>query len=1487
MSQRIEVDLDSRADGVGSSAVADRDERLGEAIETYLELAESGHPPDPDGFASRFPDLAEELREALQGLDLVQELVGGGSVRSLIGESPASELQVPGYRIVGELGRGGMGVVYEAEHLGLQRRVALKVLGTHATPSSTSRRRFLNEARTAARLHHTHIVPVFDVGQTRGLCYYAMQMIEGSGLDRVVRQLRERAQMTMTDHASRIRVGMPEGASARDKKEASRRARESGLGVTSTRSWNRPASPSLEARGALLTSSSPSTDDSACVAVSAPSGAEYFHWVARVGWQAAEALGHAHQHGVVHRDVKPSNLLVQADGSVWVADFGLARQIDTDENLTGTCNVLGTPRYMSPEQIDNARAVDARSDVYSLGATLYELTTLRPPFEGQSATELSQQILHREPVAPRSLTPRIPRDLETIVLKALAKRQADRYRSGQEMAEDLARFLRGDSVRARRISPLGRAWRFAHRNPAITSICLTAATLIVLIVTIAYRQVSWERDKARGERDEAQHARGEAMATMAELIRRTNEPNRRERGLEKLREAAGLLRDDPEMRLQIRNEAVQLLTLRDLRPVENQPVPEGRVESLEFVDVGGSETLLSLTSESGLEPETYQGLLSYWPIDETGDLNALQGAPRIPLRSSSPWAISDRYDRWFTQWSEPLAVTRSVIAALDPHGSRVTWFHTESLQELTRWTIPDDRRILALWLAPDAHHLLSLELCGLEETSPAPEPNLRRRDRGRPRDRAGANEAVPTGMTLEVRLRDLDPLQLNWNSEPRAILARWPIEKQHDPRSWPRPLVAVDPDWTVVAVSRYDSDRIHLYDASTGQPHDVPPILGLIPTSNDPDGAQADPGVNNQFHLGSRVTALTLGPNRLLAAAGGGSIQLWELDSGVQWPMLINEDRRVRGLRFNAEGTMLAVLGYDTLIRLWDPVAQSVISTLPMPSWPLRLRFSGDGDRLTVLQSTLTDQPPIVSWGIERPQGVRQLSQWESTVESLDTRPGDGSLAVSLRDEDRPVQIWRRDAQGNLCPHPSPWITRDSRASSRGRQREPLLLGFDDRDRLLLIRSDRIQAFDPCPQGRYRDSTDLELDLTERGPFRERIAWSGDRSTLAILNGPPSEQVLLIRRSDLPDRAAVLDAPPCPVDPDGSESGPPRGPQTHWRWLGLGPSGDHLHLMSRGHYEVWDLVHGRGEVRLGSRRHRWSLRDRGLASRWQTDRTCLSPDGVWLAWVEPGTVRLVRTADGVTEATIDMPGGRGAATAALRSADFPERPSFSPDSTMLAVATGDRIGLWDLRGDVPQLWVQLPIRGGRVDQVIFGPDGDQLTVLKGKRTVEVWNLVEIRDALRRYGLESDQDPRFVRDARSTAKVGAAQDLSAILVGPPTSAPAAIGVGRRNASDQAFQEQLELADLHLDVEVVRQPVIDRDAEGTLVPVPLQLGGDSAVLDVPLSDPDLELLGLGTGVSEADVLDEGIELVQIRLPVGTLDEVAGIEGEGQAGHVLAEG
>ncbi|HEY2155418.1 MAG TPA: serine/threonine-protein kinase, partial [Isosphaeraceae bacterium] len=545
---------------------ADRDERLGEAIEAYLALAEAGQAPEAQDFAARYPDVEEDLLASIEGLALVRGLVGEPCGP---GHRLESGHRVAGYRIVRELGRGGMGIVYEAVHVGLDRPVALKVLGSSAAPDSSGRRLFLNEARTAAGLHHTHIVPVFDVGQVGGLCYYAMQRIEGAGLDRVIKHLRRdrtvAAGSTYPGRAPSNPTAVPMMPDL------------SGTGLLgeSTATWGAGGRklPGLGRREDEATPFEP------------PRGSAYYRWVAAVGRQAAEALAHAHQRGVIHRDVKPSNLLVDARGAVWMADFGLARRL-ADPSQTQIDSLLGTPRYMSPEQAKTG-PIDGRSDVYSLGATLYELLTLRPPFEGKTAAELIDQIAGREPVSIHAIDPRVPRDLETIVLKALHKRAIDRYASAAELSDDLERFLNHEPVRARRIGPLGRAWRIVRRHPSLTAVSAVATAVVLATAAFAYVRVVHERDQKADTAAKLETTNrlleGANLKTRSALFdelrqnvlvqRLSGAAGRRDAGLAALKKAAALA-PGPAEEAKLRDEAVAFLALRDVGERREIPIDD-------------------------------------------------------------------------------------------------------------------------------------------------------------------------------------------------------------------------------------------------------------------------------------------------------------------------------------------------------------------------------------------------------------------------------------------------------------------------------------------------------------------------------------------------------------------------------------------------------------------------------------------------------------------------------------------------------------------------------------------------------------------------------------------------------------------------------------------------------------------------------------------------------------------------------------------------
>src|SRR6266568_983357 len=318
------------------------------------------------------------------------------------------------YELLEEVGRGGQGVVFRARQKSLNRTVALKVISLGQWASEAHLKRFRREAEAAARLEHPCIVPIYEVGEREGSCYFSMKFVEGGQLDEVTR-----------------REPMP-----------IRRAVE---------------------------------------------------LIAKV----SRTVHYAHEHGILHRDIKPGNILLDAKGEPHLTDFGLARLVESESTITRTLEVMGTPSYMAPEQASGETAqLTSGTDVYGLGAVLYQLLTGHPPFAGGTTYETVRMVLETQPRQPRLCNPKVDRDLETICLKCLEKEPARRYASAQLLAEDIERFLRDEPIRSRRSSRLEHAWRWCKRKPLVVS--LIAALLLVVAIGLAgtlleLRRVQTER----------------------------------------------------------------------------------------------------------------------------------------------------------------------------------------------------------------------------------------------------------------------------------------------------------------------------------------------------------------------------------------------------------------------------------------------------------------------------------------------------------------------------------------------------------------------------------------------------------------------------------------------------------------------------------------------------------------------------------------------------------------------------------------------------------------------------------------------------------------------------------------------------------------------------------------------------------------------------------------------------------------------------------
>jgi WD40 repeat protein/serine/threonine protein kinase/tetratricopeptide (TPR) repeat protein len=877
------------------------DERLVDLLMQAEDLQQQGYAVCTTELCREVPDLQPALERLLLGTGAIDKLLHASATIAEAPNNPVTNwpsvtsVTIRGYKLYRELGRGGMGVVYEAEQQSLGRRVAVKVLPPHSGRTSDRLARFKREMRAAARLHHTNIVPVFEVGEDSGVWFYSMQYISGLTVREILSIHRKAAdQQSKVQAPTEAWKDLPaSGAGFAPAVTEELRATNSSrpLPNSDSPSGEGPARPSAASRSAgglgLISPADPR---------------RYFQEVARAGQQVAEALACAQAHGILHRDIKPANLLVDESGRVWIANFGLAK-IENDD-LTESGTILGTLRYTAPEQLRGSP--DIRSDIYSLGMTLYELLVLRAAFDAEDHLQLLNQVSRLEPPAPRSIDPRVPRDLETIVLKAINKEPARRYQTSLELADDLRRFIEDRPVRARRAGYLERVGKWSRRRPALAGLLLGILAVAILgfagvTGALCYAVAGWK------EADE-QRLRANDERTVAQLARFKAEDHRRraETNLYYSRFAQARL----EWRL---NNVDGVKRLLEQCPSQNRGWEWSYLKSCCHADL---MTLLNEPEEELVCSVTYS------PDGQRLAVAAgsLFGPKRL-LGGVKIWeAFTDKYRLIPTG-------TVSVDVAFSPDGKRIA--------------AKGQQGTVKIWEADTAKELATLQGHWLHEATLALSPNGLRLAVGGQNEREVQLYDAVTAFKVGPALKHQDEVKSVIFSPDGAYIAScgpdgvylWDAANGTLVRFTALPgasTVAFSPDGKRVAVA--NGAAVVVGSVLTGQS-----VLNF--------GAQGS------------VAKLAFSPDgRFLATAGADrAVRIWDTHTGEERMTLRGHSGRVSTLSFHPSGRYLASGSQQPgEVKMWDlttqPEARIILRGNEPPRMIEALTFSADDTRMLIVR---------------------------------------------------------------------------------------------------------------------------------------------------------------------------------------------------------------------------------------------------------------------------------------------------------------------------------------------------------------------------------------------------------------------------------------------------------------------------------------------------------------------------------------------------------
>jgi serine/threonine protein kinase/WD40 repeat protein/tetratricopeptide (TPR) repeat protein len=1266
---------------IGSTADRNPFERLAEEFAERLRRGE--HPAIAD-YVALHPEHADDIRDLFPEIAAVEQCKPSdfGSKTSSPTAMAAAPTRLPDqlgdYRIVRYLGAGGMGVVYEAVRESLRNNVALKVMHPQFRDREQYERRFRTEARSAARLHHTNIVSVFDYGVHDGVCYYAMQYIAGHSLDKIlaeVRQLRREKDVVVageapataldTQASSRSEPWLTPSQPGEAPTCASSRALSLGLvtgawsvtastpgsadqagqpapGTTVALNYSGIAPPpedNVEKRvqrtalQMLAAELAASNDNPKPAATHGPGAADrlttdlatlsgsgsslttqgevrYYREIARLGAQVADALAHAHKRGVLHRDIKPSNLILDGLGNIWITDFGLAKFEDADD-LSHSQDLVGTLRFMAPERFRGVS--DPRCDVYALGATLYEMVTLRPCFSGQSHAQLIHRIEHEPPVPPRQIERGIPADLETIVLKALAKAPGDRFENADEMGAELRRYLENRPIRSRPIPAYQRFWRWCKRNPALATAGMTAAAATIalaIVSSLAARNYSDQVQALKVEQQQTKLAEhkalrelGNSLVTEGAALQRSGLVGQRFESLRRLERAAQILRADPESRHrlpEIRDHVIAGLGLVDLRIRFEREVGIWR----------------SLAIDNALERYAFcapSGEMVICRLDEGEELSRLS----VPGRRDSS-----------TSWGAVFSPDGDLLVTIDRSPTAMAGIVTRI------WDL-DRRAVVAELESTDS---IAFDHAGRRLAFGAPDGGI----------------AV-------------------WDRNERRVVRRLPLDFPPGP-------MAFDPEGRRLAVATRDgaAPRVVILEADSGQ------VL-----------------VDWRTQVGNHSPSWSA-DGQLLAVGGFGGedphVYVLNVRRKTLQSVLQGHTKMVDHLSFAHSGYLLATHGHDAATRLWDAASGECLVVAPGRNYcgfsadDRRLAFT-TGWRIGVWDISTAPERQTLHAGMT---GNRTERRVDGGVQAAEFSP-DATLLATAADDG--VRLWDGDS-GREIAH-----------LNAGKCRSVLF----DSDGSGVITCSRSGAY----RWPIRPDSMRGPDAISMGPpelLWERLSdnefacasWLPDRRTLAIIDNARRQVVLVDTRSSHPaeSRAIPLEAAnqsmtSLAVSPDG-------------RWLAAGS------WYAPG-ITVWDVLRHRFERILTP------PDAKGITKFFVS----FSPDGRWLVsstlpdnsrpayhfW-RPGTWDLDRRIDNDEVAV---------------------HAAFTRDSAIMALCKDHKVTLADATTG-RELARLSTVQQDDPTPLSFSPDGTKLVVGISQNTAHVWDLRRVREMLTTMGLDWEAPP---------------------------------------------------------------------------------------------------------------------------------------------------